>query len=65
MIKTKTEEEIKAFMEEILAVCKKHGIAISHEDGHGSFEFEVYDQYYENWFRQALDQWRSILGRGK
>lgn len=28
---------VDAFLEEIIAVCKKHGMCIGHEDGHGSF----------------------------
>ena len=29
--------KIDAFLEEVIEVCRKHGMSISHEDGHGSF----------------------------
>ena len=41
-----TPEEIVKFFNEIDAVCKKYGFSISHEDGHGAFEIEDYDEFY-------------------
>jgi len=31
-------EDIEKFLEAIEAVCRKHGLSISHEDGHGGFQ---------------------------
>lgn len=35
---------IDAFLDEIDQVCQRHGLAISHEDGHGAFEIVDYDE---------------------
>ena len=35
--------EVEAFLNELEAVCKRHGMGISHEDGHGSFLVVDYD----------------------
>lgn len=47
--------EIDDFIAEILEVCKKHGLSISHEDGHGAFEIERYCEGNANSLRYAHD----------
>ena len=47
--------EIDAFLQEIIAICKKHGYSISHEDGHGAFEIENTDDYNFDWLLNAHD----------
>lgn len=32
--------DVDAFIEDVIAVCERHGFSISHEDGHGAFEIE-------------------------
>ena len=49
--------EIDAFLFELAAVCKKHGLSISHEDGHGAFEVENYDEKLSDWLMDAIDSW--------
>jgi hypothetical protein len=55
----KTREHIKPpqdlidFFNEIDAVCKKYNLSISHQDGHGAFEIEAYEEFYMNWLRHA------------
>lgn len=52
-----TEEEIKKeeeFLEDIKRVCQKHNRSISHEDGHGAFIIEEYDEFNVNWLEEAL-----------
>lgn len=47
---------IDLFIEEIIAVCKKHGMSISHEDGHGAFVIENEDNERNfDWLRDASD----------
>lgn len=46
---------VDSFIEEVLAVCEKHGMSISHEDGHGGFEIEPYSEGAAEWFRDAAD----------
>ena len=49
-------EKVTAFIKEIVAVCKKHKLSISHEDQHGGFEIENYDDCFTGWFTQASDR---------
>lgn len=45
--------EIDAFLQEIEEVCKRHGLSISHQDGHGSFVIERYCEYNVGWLEEA------------
>jgi hypothetical protein len=45
--------KIEAFLDEYEALCRKHGLSLSHEDGHGGFEIEVFDKHNIDWVRQA------------
>jgi hypothetical protein len=46
---------VDAFLEEVIAVSKKHGLSISHEDRHGAFEIEKFSESNASWLRAALD----------
>jgi hypothetical protein len=46
-------KNLELFFSEIEAVCKKYGYSISHEDEHGSFEIEEYDQENIDWLKNA------------
>lgn len=48
-------KKIDAFIEEVIAVSKKHGFSISHEDGHGAFEIEKFSESNTSWLRHAHD----------
>jgi hypothetical protein len=47
------DPEVDAFLEEVIAVCKKHGFSIAHEDGHGSFLIQAEDDSNFGWLRHA------------
>jgi hypothetical protein len=47
--------DVDAFIEEVLAVCARHGFSLSHEDGHGAFEVVAHDEDYADWLRNAHD----------
>ena len=47
--------DIDAFLAEMLAVCKKHGFSLGHEDSHGAFEVYDYDAWCDNWLMDAMD----------
>jgi len=47
---------IDAFIEELLAVCRKHGLCIAHEDSHGAFIIENLKETRVNWLRAAHDE---------
>ena len=49
----KESEKLDKFFDEIQIICEKYGYSISHEDGHGNFFLEDYDEFYMNWFRDA------------
>lgn len=61
-----TNPRIEAFLDEIEQVCRKHGMTISHEDHHGSFEIDCFDggtfdghanigEFNIAWLRAAFD----------
>ena len=47
---------IDNFLEEILSVCKKHNLSISHEDWHGAFIIEEYSDKLSQWLNEATTQ---------
>jgi hypothetical protein len=56
---TMRSEKVKEFVKEIIKVCKKHNLSISHEDQRGGFEIENYDDCFTGWFSQASDRTNS------
>ena len=44
---------VDSFLEEIIEVCKKHNFSIGHEDRHGGFEIELYNERNINWLLEA------------
>lgn len=54
-----TNEEQRAFINEIIAVCQKHKLWIDHEDSHGAFLIEPFgehDEWQENALRYAVER---------
>ncbi|MBM4466274.1 MAG: hypothetical protein FJ014_12090 [Chloroflexi bacterium] len=47
-------KEIDAFLREIVKVCKDHGFSLSHEDTHGAFVVERYDEDNVQWLMDAM-----------
>lgn len=47
-------DKAKAFLEDIVAVCRKHSMSLGHEDGHGLFLVhpEV-SEFHLEWLRSA------------
>ena len=39
---TPTPDKMKAFLADIIIVCNRHGLSLSHEDGQGAFIVEDY-----------------------
>lgn len=48
-------KKIDAFIDEVIAVSKKHGLSIGHEDVHGAFEIEEFSESNALWLRHAVD----------
>ena len=47
-------QEMKEFIDEIIKVMKKYNLSISHEDSHGSFIIEKYEEYNIKWLKDAM-----------
>lgn len=48
-----TPKKMKLFFKEIEEVCLKYNLSISHEDSHGGFIVEEYNQYNIDWLSCA------------
>lgn len=47
-------EIMENFINEVVTIMKKYNLSISHEDSHGAFMIENYDEYNVERFRQAM-----------
>lgn len=45
--------DVEGFLNEIIDVCKKYNLSISHEDSQGSFILEKYDEYNIDWLKEC------------
>jgi hypothetical protein len=52
-------ERMEKFLEDIKMVCKKHNLSISHEDYHGAFLIEGYDEDNIKWLFGASKCYRE------
>lgn len=46
-------KKVDNFLEDIIKICKKHNLSISHEDNGGSFIIEDYDIELSQWLLAA------------
>lgn len=44
---------VDAFIDDIVATCRKHGLSIGHEDGHGAFIIEPFSESNADWLNHA------------
>ena len=51
--------EMESFLKDIDAVCRKHRLSISHEDGQGSFVIEAYKSSNIDWLYNASKCYRK------
>ena len=52
-----TPDKMTAFFQDIIEVYRKHGLSISHEDGHGAFIIEPYSEANVEWLKDALKEY--------
>ncbi|MGG2091283.1 hypothetical protein AB1283_00770 [Bacillus sp. S13(2024)] len=52
-----TPIEMINFFNDIEEVCKKHNMSISHEDYHGGFIIEEYNEKNIEWLKNASKQY--------
>jgi len=45
--------DVDHFIEEIIEICKKYDYSISHEDEHGKFIIEYFNENNAKWLRDA------------
>ena len=50
----KTPEKVINFLNEIDNICEKYNLSISHEDMHGAFILEKYDEHNIKWLKNCL-----------
>lgn len=50
--------EIDKFLEEVVEVCERHKLTLSHEDLNGAFQVEEMDEANMEWLRNAEDNRR-------
>lgn len=54
---------IKAFLNEVVEVCKKHNLSIGHEDEQGTFIVHPYGGWYTQWLLEASDYTDTEKGK--
>lgn len=52
-------KEMEDFLEDIKLVCEKHNLSIAHEDYHGVFRIEEYDEGNIKWLFGASKNYRD------
>lgn len=52
VVRSKT---IDTFIEDLIVVYKKHNLVLGHEDHHGAFIVEGYDESNVDWLKAAHD----------
>lgn len=50
----KTPESVINFLNEIDNICKKYNFSICHEDSHGGFIIEKYDDFNIKWLKNCM-----------
>ena len=45
--------KVDSFLKDIVEVCARHGMSISHEDTHGGFIIEEFDKKLVDWLMEA------------
>jgi hypothetical protein len=51
-----SDSQVKRFLEEIEEVSRKHNLVIGHEDYHGAFLVEDFDERNIRWLKDANNE---------
>ncbi len=54
-MKKNKSSKVKDFIEDIVLLCKKYNVSISHEDTHGAFVIRDYNEENIKLFRNAFN----------
>jgi len=52
----KRSPKVEAFLAEVIAVSRKHGLSIDHEDNHGAFLVVEFSEENAQWLNAAYDE---------
>jgi hypothetical protein len=56
-MKKKTKNlKVDHFINDLVTLCRKHKLSLSHEDLQGAFLVVSYDISFEKWLEQAIDK---------
>lgn len=55
-----TRRKVEKFLDEIEKICKNHNMSIAHEDSHGAFIVENYDEENIKWLQSASICLKSV-----
>lgn len=58
-------KEMEDFLNDIKSVCEKYGLSISHEEYHGSFLIEEYDEDNIRWLFDAVKNYKDANEKKK
>ena len=62
---TERDYDVQMFLNGIETLCKKYNLSISHEDGHGSFIIEDYNELNINRLNDACVEAERVSHRGE
>jgi hypothetical protein len=49
------DQKMKAFLDELVEVSRRHGFSLGHEDQQGAFTVEHFTTYNRDWLLDALN----------
>ncbi len=55
-MKEQRDHRSAAFLSDLIAVYRQHGLALGHEDTQGAFEIRELDGDLVEWLEQAIDR---------
>ena len=61
MSKATQQQRYRLFLSELVAVCRRHGLSLGHEDSQGAFVIHEYSDDNIDWLLDALigDDWEA------
>ena len=51
----------QAFLMDLVTVCQRHGYSLGHEDTHGGFQVEKYDESFSKWLYPDIREYSCFV----